>query len=108
MKLLTKAILKKLPKLYSSAAHEDTEKELTFHLKLFCPWSFWTWYIAEYDPETGIAFGYTIGFENEYGSIDVKELETVTGPLGLKIERDITFQSIGQKDLMEKIKKNGQ
>ena len=108
MKLLTKEILKKLPKLYSSPAHEDTEKELTFHLKLFCPWSFWTWYIAEYDPESGIAFAYTIAVEKEYRSIDVKELETVTGPLGLKIERNITFQSIGQKALMEKIKKNGQ
>ena len=52
MKLLTKEILKKLPKLYSQPAHEDLSQEMVFYVKLFTPDSNWTWFIAEYDPET--------------------------------------------------------
>jgi hypothetical protein len=55
MKLLPQQLLKKLPPLYSQPAHSDPEQEMVFHVKLFTPWTDWTWYIAEYDPKDDIA-----------------------------------------------------
>ena len=105
MKLFTKEILKKLPALYSQEAHENPEKEMVFYVKLFTPDSNWTWFIAEYDPEKEIAWGYVMGLENEYGTIDIKELKEVRGPFGLPIERDISFDPIKKKELMDEIKR---
>ena len=82
MKLFTKEILKKLPALYTQTAHENPEEEMVFHVKLFTPDSNWTWFIAEYDPEKEIAWGYVMGLENEFGTIDIKELKEVRGPFG--------------------------
>ena len=48
MKLLTKALEKKLP-----ALHAATNKA---YVKWFTPWTYWTWYVMEYDPETGDCF----------------------------------------------------
>lgn len=105
MKLFTKEILKKLPALYSQEAHENPEVEMVFYVKLFTPDSNWTWFIAEYDPEKEIAWGYVMGLENEYGTIDIKELKEVRGPFGLPIERDISFDPIKEKELMSEIER---
>ena len=105
MKLFTKEILKKLPALYTQEAHENPKKEMVFYVKLFTPDSNWTWFIAEYDPEKEIAWGYVMGLENEYGTIDIKELKEVRGPFGLPIERDISFDPIKEKELMDEIKR---
>ena len=105
MKLFTKEILKKLPALYTQIAHDNPEEEMVFHVKLFTPDSNWTWFIAEYDPEKEIAWGYVMGHENEFGTIDIKELKEVRGPFGLPIERDISFDSIKEKQLMEEIER---
>ena len=105
MKLFTKEILKKLPALYTQEAHENPEKEMVFYVKLFTPDSNWTWFIAEYDPEKEIAWGYVMGLENEYGTIDIKELKEVRGPFGLPIERDISFDTIKEKALMDEIRR---
>lgn len=104
MKLLTKELLKKLPKLYSQPAHENPEEEMVFYVKLFTPDSNWTWYIAEYDPENEIAWGYVCGHEKEFGTIDIKELKEVRGPFGLPVERDRWFDTIKEKELMAQIK----
>ena len=37
-------------------------------------------------------FGYVIGLEEEWGYFVLSELESVRGPLGLAIERDLYFQ----------------
>ena len=46
-----------------------------------------------------------MGLENEFGTIDIKELKEVRGPFGLPIERDISFDSIKEKQLMEEIER---
>ena len=103
MKLLTKKILKKLPKLYSQPAHDDFSQEMIFYVKLFTPDSNWTWFIAEYDPETEIAWGLVKGHEQEFGSFDMKEIKKLRGPFGLPVERDICFEEIKEKELLLKI-----
>jgi len=61
-------------------------------IKLFTPDSSWTWYVLEYDPDKDRAFGLVAGFETELGYFSIKEMESVTGPMGLRIERDIWFR----------------
>ena len=94
MKLMTKEILNRIPALYS----QEEAKDPTVHVKFFAPWSNWTWYATEYDPEERIFFGRVDGFESELGNFSLDELEGVEGPRGLKIERDRTF---GPKALSE-------
>ena len=60
-------------------------------VKLFDPTSAGTWYIAGYDPESGIAFGAAQIFEHEIGDIYIPELVGFRGGFGLPIERDIHF-----------------
>jgi len=78
-----------IPKLYA----QENVKDPTVWMKLFTPWTSWTWYITEGEDRDGdyLMFGYTIGQEREWGYISLNELSSVTGPYGLKIERDIHF-----------------
>jgi len=89
MKLLTAKILKKLPPLYSQ---EDKGSKAIAHVKFFAPDSNpWTWYATEFDGEDRF-FGLVHGFEKELGYFSLKELESVRGPMGLPIERDLYWQ----------------
>ena len=87
MQLLTEELRKKIPKLYS----QETEKDPIVHAKYFTPDSSWTWYVLEFDGED-IFFGYVDGFEPELGYFSLSELESVRGPMGLEIERDLHWQ----------------
>lgn len=89
MKLMTKEIEKQLPALY---AQDGKGYEAIAYAKFFCTWNSWTWYATEYDPEDGTFFGLVQGHEQELGYFNLAELEDVTGPLGLKIERDLYFK----------------
>ena len=88
MKFLTKEVLAALPPLYAN--EEKANEETLVPLKLFNPVGAQTWYVTEYDPESGNAFGYAtgIGFD-ELGYISIPELEATRLPLGLRIERDL-------------------
>ena len=88
MKLLTEAIEKKLPPL---GATDGQGGNAVIQAKFYTPWAGWTWYALEYDPETRVFFGLVDGFEKEYGSFSLDELESINGPVGLKIERDLYF-----------------
>lgn len=88
MKLMTPELEKAFPALYSN---EDTGAKAKVIAKFFTPWSNWTWYATEYDPETRTFFGLVDGLEKEYGYFSLDELESVKGPLGLSIERDLHF-----------------
>lgn len=89
MKLLTKEIRDKLPPLYSTEAQPDNKKMV--QAKFFTPDSNWTWYAIEFDGED-LFFGLVSGFEIEAGYFSLSELESVRGPMGLPIERDLHFE----------------
>jgi len=89
MKLMTKELEKLFPPLY--ATEEKDPKDIKIIAKFFTPWSNWTWYATEYDPQKRIFFGYVRGLENELGYFSLDELESCRGPLGLEIERDLYF-----------------
>jgi len=93
MKLLTEKIKKRLPKLYETE-NVPLEEKLV-HAKLFTPDSSWTWYVIEgQEQEDGdfLLFAWTIGLEKEFGYVSLRELESLRGPLGLPVERDIFFK----------------
>lgn len=96
MKLLTKELRAKLPKLYQTEKIPVEEKMAI--VKFFQPWGSWTWYATEFDGED-LFFGLVHGFEKEWGYFSLKELESVTGPYGLKIERDLYFEPTKIKEL---------
>jgi len=86
MKLLTNELRRKLPPLYA-AEHEEDPLVIC---KFFTPDSSWTWYAIEFDGDDTF-FGFVEGLENELGYFSLSELESVRGPLGLPIERDLYF-----------------
>lgn len=87
-KLLTKENLKNLPPLYSQEKNPDPK----VWVKFFTPWTSWTWYATEYDPEQRLFFGWVVGQEKELGYFSLDELEAVRGPAGMRIERDMYFR----------------
>ena len=60
-------------------------------VKFFTPDAQWTWYATEFDGED-LFFGLVVGLETELGYFSLLELESVRGPLGLPIERDMYFE----------------
>ena len=98
MKLLTKEIRRKLPKLYVNENKKPEDTQVI--VKFFDPCGSWTWYVTEFDGEDRF-FGFVRGFECELGYFSLSELESVKGPLGIGIERDRWF---GKHTLAEVIK----
>jgi hypothetical protein len=86
MKLMTKALAKKTPALRATDGKDPSEIKVT--VKIFDPCSTWTWYVTEYDPETGMCFGFVDGTYPELGSFCLNELATVRNKWGLPLERD--------------------
>lgn len=88
MMLLTKALTKQLPALYTCEKTPDPKVVCKF----FTPWSSWTWYAIEYDGRDTF-FGYADNGcgGGELGYFTLSELLSVKGPYGLKIERDLWF-----------------
>ena len=92
MKLWTKEILKRIPNIGQTEKIPVEDKII--HVKFFggCAAS---WYIAEYDPETGEMFGFADLYGNgdgEWGYIDFNELKSIRfPPFRLPVERDMHF-----------------
>lgn len=91
MKLFTKEIEEKLKK----AGYYGTRPIC----KLFTPWGKCTWLI------TGISDSYLVGYCDlgmgcvEFGQFaTIEEIESIKGPFGLKIERDLYFKDDGVRD----------
>ena len=108
MKLLTKAIEKSLPALYSQEDNPDPQVVLHY----FVPWGAGDWFITEGQPEVFDIDGEAVeswlfyGFgglpEPELGNVALCELESVKGPFGLKIERDLHWTPKPLSEVMAK------
>lgn len=87
MQLMTDELRRNLPPLYGT----EHLPEAVAQVKYFTPWTNWTWYAVEFDGED-VLFGLVEGFEREWGYFSLMELESIKGPGGLRIERDIFFE----------------
>jgi hypothetical protein len=97
MQLLTKAIRRRLPPLYTN---EEKGLEALAVVKFFTPDSSWTWYASEFDGDD-LFFGLAVGFEAELGYFRLSELQSVRGKLGLPVERDRFFTPTPLRELLE-------
>lgn len=97
MKLLPKEIREQLPALY---AQDGKGGKAVAYVKFFTPSSSWTWWATEGSPITDDAgrevdfqfFGLVEGHCREMGYFNLSELESVRGPIGLPIERDLYWR----------------
>jgi len=87
-KFITKEITDKIPAL---KAQDSKGEDAIVYAKWFCPWSNWFWFATEMDQDTNEFFGLVYGFECELGYFTAEELQSVSGPGGLYIERDTHF-----------------
>src|SRR5260370_41880289 len=90
--LMPQWLAAEVPELYT----QEHVKDPLVHAKYFTPDASWTWYVLEYsavapDGTLRLAFGLVDGHEQELGYFSLDELESVRGPLGLRIERDLWF-----------------
>lgn len=98
MKLLTKKILSSLPALYTQ---EEKGFAAIAQVKFFTPWTNWTWYATEFDGKD-LFFGWVEGNFSEWGYFTLSELQSIRGPWGLVIERDLFFEPTKIEDLINK------
>lgn len=77
-------------------AGRERRRDLQPVVKLYCPWNLAIWLLSEIDPDDyGTAYGLCdlgTGFP-ELGSVSLTELASVSGPEGLRIERDSHFRA---------------
>lgn len=90
MILLPDDVRASLPPLYS----QEKETDPMIHVKYFTPDSSWTWYVTEGETRED-------GHEPELGYFVLSELESVTGPMGLHIERDLYFEPKRKSEVTE-------
>ena len=83
---MTKNIKKNIPTLYS----QENTKDPIVYIKFFCPWNDWTWYATEFDGQD-MFFGWVFGNFPEMGYFRLSDLQSVRGPIGLGVERDLHF-----------------
>lgn len=106
MKLLTKAIIKKLPAVYAT---ENTPlKDKVAVCKFFCPWGRYTAYVIEgdkYENGNWLFFGYVVSplgnDYDEFGYFSLSDLESIKHFSGLTIERDRWFEPTKMSELSD-------
>ena len=88
-KLIPQTLLSDIPDLYETECQLDP----IIRIKLFTPDSCFTWYVIELSKsDMNTCYGYVVGLDSELGYFQLSELEALHGPLGLEIERDMSFR----------------
>lgn len=103
MKLLTDELINRFAKV---GRQEEIGDPLVI-AKFFNPTGAGTWFATEYDPQSKNFFGYVSIFgdwNDEWGYFSLIELESLRGPFGLGIERDIYFKESKISEVMPKYK----
>ena len=97
MMLMTKEITNKIPALYSGENIPLGEK--ICHVKFFHPMCQMTWFATEFDPETGLFFGWVEnGQMSEWGNFSLAEMKSLK-VRGLGMERDMWFKPTQMKNI---------
>ena len=105
MQLMTKAVLKAFEE--QGYTGDKEMKDIQVICKFFNPVGPQTWYLYEYDPEERIFMCFAnLGDPTfaELGSLSLDEIESVSLPYGMKIERDRHFPKMSLKDVYDKVK----
>ncbi|MBA7484353.1 hypothetical protein ES707_19878 [subsurface metagenome] len=95
MELMTKEIRGKFAK---TGSQDGKGGDAVLIAKFFDPTGSWTWYATEFDGRDNF-FGLVDGFELEWGSFSLTELQSLRGRFGLGIERDLHIGRPMLKDI---------
>lgn len=90
-----KLMTHELEKEFAKIGRQEGVNDPIVVAKFFNPAGAGTWLATEFDPEERMFFGYVSIFGDhcdEWGYFSLDELESVKGPLGLGIERDLYFE----------------
>lgn len=92
MRLITKEIEKKFQK-HPFRSQDKKGIDATVLVKYFTPWGAATWLVTEAEQQPDgdwMLYGYcTLGYEWEWGTLMLSELQALRGPFGLTTERDL-------------------
>ena len=107
MRLMTKELEEKIPRLYET---DDQGMEAVAHVHYFN--ASWDWYVTEYDPEHREAFGFVVSpitreqmpYGGELGYFTIDELESVGKACPFDaVERDLYFEPTTLKEIADEI-----
>ncbi len=100
--LMTKEMLERVPELYAQEEVSLADKEV--HAAYIIPFrSNWTWYMTEYDRESGDAFGLVLGIEPEWGYFNLEELKELNAQRLILEDFPKTFREIKDTELVKQM-----
>ena len=100
--LVTDEMLERVPKLYEQESISLADKEV--HAAYIIPFrSNWTWYMTEYDRESGDAFGLVLGIEPEWGYFNLEELKELNAQRLILEDFPKTFREIKDTELKKQM-----
>ncbi|WKF67102.1 helicase-related protein [Streptococcus equi] len=100
--LMTDEMLKRVPELYAQEDVTLADKEV--HAAYIIPFrSNWTWYMTEYDRESGDAFGLVLGFEPEWGYFNLEELKELNAQRLILEDFPKTFRELKDTELAKQM-----
>ncbi|HGD2566528.1 TPA: helicase-related protein [Streptococcus agalactiae] len=100
--LMTDEMLERVPELYAQEDVALADKEV--HAAYIIPFrSNWTWYMTEYDRESGDAFGLVLGIEPEWGYFNLKELEELNAQRLILEDFPKTFRELKDSELKKQM-----
>lgn len=96
--LITEEMLERVPNLYEQEDVSLADKEV--HAAYIIPFrSNWTWYMTEYDKESGDAFGLVLGIEPEWGYFNLNELKELNAQRLILEDFPKTFRELKDTEL---------
>ncbi|HEL1185509.1 TPA: DEAD/DEAH box helicase family protein [Streptococcus equi subsp. zooepidemicus] len=100
--LMTDEMLERVPELYAQEDVALADKEV--HAAYIIPFrSNWTWYMTEYDRESGDAFGLVLGFEPEWGYFNLEELKELNAQRLILEDFPKTFRELKDTELAKQM-----
>ena len=97
--LMPDSVAESIPRIYAT----ENESDPVATLKWFAPGTSWSWYVLEYDPDEKMCFGLVQGLETELGYFGLLEIENIRGPLGLPVERDLSWSPARLSELQPEL-----
>ena len=100
--LMTDEMLERVPELYAQEDVALADKEV--HAAYIIPFrSNWTWYMTEYDRESGDAFGLVLGIEPEWGYFNLEELKELNAQRLILEDFPKTFRELKDTELKKQM-----
>ena len=100
--LMTDEMLERVPELYAQEDVALADKQV--HAAYIIPFrSNWTWYMTEYDRESGDAFGLVLGIEPEWGYFNLEELKELNAQRLILEDFPKTFREIKDSELKKQM-----